>query len=126
MQTSLFLAKLLGPVLFLIGISILFKYEEFRVVLRESVESQALSFLFGSLLLLGGLALVLNHNVWVLDWRLLITLVGWVNVVRGASAILLRPKRIIFRLLDHRRLLLGMGVIDIFIGAALSYFAYLA
>jgi hypothetical protein len=31
-----------------------------------------------------GLAIVLAHNVWTADWRVLITLFGWLNAIGGA------------------------------------------
>ena len=37
----------------------------------------------------GGLAIVLVHNVWVADWRVIITLLGWLLLVRGAVRILI-------------------------------------
>jgi len=54
----------------------------FRAILPEFIRSPTLLYLAGFLRLFGGLALVLTHNIWVLDWRLIIALVGWVNIVR--------------------------------------------
>ena len=31
-----------------------------------------------------GLAIVLTHNLWTADWRVLVTLFGWLNVIGGA------------------------------------------
>ena len=35
-----------------------------------------------------GLAIELVHNVWVADWRVLITLFGWINTIGGALRLL--------------------------------------
>jgi hypothetical protein len=35
-----------------------------------------------------GLAIVLTHNVWTADWRVLITLFGWLNAIGGAVRLL--------------------------------------
>jgi hypothetical protein len=40
-------------------------------------------FLSGFIALILGLLIVVSHNVWVLDWRLLITLFGWFGVIKG-------------------------------------------
>jgi len=37
----------------------------------------------GILWLMGGLAVVRFHNLWVLNWRLIITLLGWMSVFAG-------------------------------------------
>ena len=39
-----------------------------------------------------GLAIVLTHNVWVADWRVLITILGWLAAIGGAVRIL-APQR---------------------------------
>ena len=44
---------------------------------KEFLKSRALIYLAGVLTLIPGLALVLVHNVWAVDWRVLITLFGW-------------------------------------------------
>jgi hypothetical protein len=31
-----------------------------------------------------GLAIVLTHNIWTADWRVLITLFGWLSAIGGA------------------------------------------
>jgi len=76
MQTSIFIAKLLGPIFIVVGTAILFKPQTFRTLLQEFIENHVLTYLASFLGLLAGLALVLTHDVWVLDWRLIITLVG--------------------------------------------------
>ena len=40
-----------------------------------------------------GLLLVLSHNVWTTDWRVIITLVGWLTLLKGI-ALMLWPDRV--------------------------------
>ena len=47
-----------------------------------------LIYLSGMLTLTVGLAIVLSHNVWVGDWRLIITIFGWLGVGGGVFRIL--------------------------------------
>jgi uncharacterized membrane protein len=127
MQTSLFIAKLLGPVFLVVGAALLTRPEAFRALLREFVASGALMYLAGFFGLIGGLALVIVHNVWALDWRLVITLIGWASLVR-ALATIFRPQAIVSiadRLIEYRGVFPAAAVIDLVIGAALSYFGYL-
>ena len=74
MQTSVFLARLIGPVMALVGISLLTNETAFRKMAMEFVRSPALIFFSGMILMPAGLAVVLSHNVWVLNWPLIITL----------------------------------------------------
>lgn len=37
----------------------------------------------GMIWFMGGLAVVWFHNIWVRDWRVIVTLLGWVSVFAG-------------------------------------------
>jgi hypothetical protein len=52
-------------------------------VLKEFIANRALIFLTGILALLAGVAIVNMHNVWEPDWRVIITVLGWLLVLRG-------------------------------------------
>jgi hypothetical protein len=78
MQTSIFLARLIGPVMALVGVSLLVNELAFRKMAQEFLRSPALIFFSGMILMPAGLAVVLSHNVWVLNWPLIITLLGWI------------------------------------------------
>ena len=93
MQISLFIAKLLGPSFLIVGTARLTRPEAFRVLLQEFIKSVVLLYLAGILGLVGG-EVILTHNVWALDWRLIITLFGWATVVRAIVTIFL-PQRIV-------------------------------
>ena len=84
MQTSLFLAKLIGPVMLVIGLAVFANQRGFRDMAEEFIASRAMMFLSGLIVMPAGLAIVLTHNLWTADWRVLITIFGWLNVVGGA------------------------------------------
>jgi len=77
MEGSKRLAGLVGPVMMALGAS-----EALHMNIWAGVDP-TLVYLNGTLLLIGGLALVRAHNLWVADWRVLVTLVGWVALVAG-------------------------------------------
>ena len=84
MSTSVFLARLIGPVMLVIGLAVLTNQRAFRAMAEEFLASQALIFLSGLLIMPVGLAIVLTHNIWAADGRVMITLFGWLNVIGGA------------------------------------------
>jgi hypothetical protein len=84
MSTSIFLARLIGPVMLVIGLAVFANQRAFRDLAEEFLASRALMFHSGLLIMPAGLAIVLTHNVWTADWRVLITIFGWLNVVGGA------------------------------------------
>ena len=87
MDASLFLARLIGPIFVIVGIGLLLIGDRYRAVVDEVMWSHTLLYLFGAIALTGGLAIVLTHNVWVWDWPVIITIVGWLMIVRGSLRI---------------------------------------
>jgi uncharacterized protein YjeT (DUF2065 family) len=84
MSTSVFLARLIGPVMLVVGLAVFANPRGFREMAEEFLASRALLFLSGLILMPAGLAIVLTHNFWTADWRVLITLLGWLAAIGGA------------------------------------------
>jgi len=84
-------------------------------------------YLAGFLGLVAGLALVLTHNVWLLEWRLIITVIGWATIV-CAVVIIFQPQWIAslgLKIIKNQGIYFGAAVIDVVIGLFLSYFVYI-
>jgi hypothetical protein len=126
MQTSIFLARLLGPALLLVGASILINQAYYRGMTREFVASRPLMYLAALIGVLAGGAIVLVHNVWTADWRVLITLLGWINLVRGALSLLLPEQTFGFagRFMAGRHMPMAAGIFAAVLGLILSFFGY--
>jgi hypothetical protein len=126
MPTSLFLAKLIGPVCLVIGLALLINGAAFRAVAGDFLNNPALMFLSGVITLPAGLAIVLTHNVWAGDWRILITILGWLAVIGGLIRIL-APQRAVAvgrtMLANPSTLHISTGVY-LLIGALLCFFGY--
>ena len=128
MQTSIFIAQLLGPLYVVVGLALLLRPKLFRVFVQEFNATGVLMYLAGFLGLLAGLALVLIHNVWALDWRLIITLIGWVALIRALVTIFW-PEQIVSlgsKLLKNNRIFAIAGTANFIIGVVLSYFGFFA
>jgi hypothetical protein len=126
MQTSAFLAKLIGPIFLAVGIGLLANAAAYRTLAGELLGSTAQIYLSGLLTMTAGMALVLTHNVWAPDWRILITLLGWLAAIGGAARIVVPQgsQRIGRSLLARRQSLAVAAAIWLAIGAVLSFFGY--
>jgi hypothetical protein len=126
MQTSLYLAKLIGPTLLVIGFGMLINRDGYRDMAREFLGSRALIYLAGILAFVPGLAMVLAHNVWAADWRIVITILGWLALVGGAFRILFPQEvtRIGTRVIGNPNTMLIGGVVTLVFGAILSFYGY--
>jgi len=128
MDNSIFLARLLGPTLAIVGIALVVHRKTFASVLQEFIVAHALSYLAGLIALAAGLALVLTHNVWSADWRVLITLIGWIALAKGLMLLLLPQftNNVGNWFLAHRAAFLASAAFSFVIGAVLCGFGYSA
>ena len=128
MQRSVFLAKLIGPFFAVCGVALMLNADGFRSIGDEVIKSPAFIYLAGLLALAAGLALVNTHNVWIADWRVVITLIGWLSLIAG-----------VFRLVFPHAVetlgafvlatvsdtwIIGQGFAFLALGAGLSYAGY--
>jgi hypothetical protein len=124
--TSIFLAKLIGPFFLIVAAALLLNARAFRGIADEFMRSPALVFLTGLMILPVGLAIALTHNVWAADWRVLITILGWLTIVSAALR-LLAPQRAIEmgrKLYAKPNVLYVSAAIWLVIGAVLTFFGY--
>jgi uncharacterized membrane protein HdeD (DUF308 family) len=128
MDTSLFLAKLIGPLMLAIGAGLLINQRGFKDMAADFLASRPLLFLSGLLTLLGGLAIVNTHNVWEIGWPILITVLGWLAIIGGTIRIV-QPEFARAqgaRMLEQPQTMMGSGIVYLVLGAILSYFGYLS
>ena len=128
MQTSLFLAKLIGPFLLAIGAGMLANRVGYRAMAQELIRSRVLIYFAGILALLSGLAVVLTHNMWTADWRILITLIGWLAVIGGLFHIVF-PEQVTkmgTAMIAKGNIMTIRGSSMLVLGAALSFFGFSA
>ena len=88
MTPSIFIARILGPVLLIIGVGLLLEGDTFRAMAGEFVRDQGLIYITGILTLAAGLGILNVHHLWTRDWRVLITIFGWLFLVGGIMRIL--------------------------------------
>jgi hypothetical protein len=79
---SIFLAKFWGLYLILVSLGLLFNRHNLKMVLHY-YKDEEVPFLSGFILVVFGLLFVLTHNVWSFDWVGLVTLLGWLTLIKG-------------------------------------------
>jgi hypothetical protein len=83
MDRSLFLARLIGPTFVAIALGILINLGMYESMIVEALHTGILFYLSGLLSLLAGLAIVNLHNTWCTDWRVIVTVLGWLMTIGG-------------------------------------------
>ena len=126
MNTSIFLAKLIGPLALALGLGVLFNRAAVRGVLDEFTRNPAIMFLAGVTTLPAGLAVVLTHNVWVADWPVIIMIIGWLTAISGAFRLVAPEGTVRFgrRAYERPNGVLFGGLFWVALGAILCFFGY--
>ena len=84
MNTSILIAKLIGPILFVAAFAMLANTKELQEMAHEFLKDRGLIYVTGVMAMLGGLAIINSHNIWTADWRVIITVLGWIMTIGGA------------------------------------------
>jgi hypothetical protein len=124
--TSIFLARLIGPLFLAVGIGVIANGARFRALADEFLRSHALISLSGLLIMTAGLAIVISHGLWTPDWRVAITILGWLATVSGACRIICPQftQRIGSAVLGKPFALPVAGAVYLALGAFFVFFGY--
>lgn len=85
MDVSVFFARLWGGFFVIFGL--LFLVTRFLGKVIEMTEDRSFVIATGYNTLLMGLVTVILHNLWVADWRVAITVLGWSTLIKGVMKI---------------------------------------
>ncbi len=85
MEISIYLARFWGSLFMILGLgSVLVKLLG-RVI--KYTEDKTITVSTGYITFLLGLITVTLHNIWVADWRVAITILGWLTLLKGIEKI---------------------------------------
>jgi hypothetical protein len=95
-------------------------------VLDQFINNRAILFLAGLITFPAGLAIVLTHNVWVADWPVIITIIGWLTAISGAFRLVAPEGTVRFgrRAYERPNGVLFGGLFWVALGAILCFFGY--
>lgn len=125
MELSIFLAKILGPLFTIMILGALANRALLNRMVDEAENNISLTYLSGSLALLIGLLLVISHNVWETNWRVFITLIGWISIIKGLIRIFAPNKVVsIWRSIMSGGAYKIILIIFLIIGLILTYQGY--
>ena len=83
MELSMFLAKLLGLYMLIVAVELMARRHEFEGAVRDFASSKGLIVFSGSVSLILGLAIAIGHPIYEFNFRGLITLIGYLLILRG-------------------------------------------
>ncbi|MEM1282439.1 MAG: hypothetical protein AAGG81_02680 [Chlamydiota bacterium] len=83
MDISIFLAKVVGLYLILGGLLAACKYNTIKEVISDYFDSPALVLIGGTMSIIIGLLMVVSHSIWEINWKIVITLTGYLTLLKG-------------------------------------------
>jgi len=85
---SIVLARIIGLFGAISTLLILLRYKAAMAMEEQAAKNAVLVYASGFLILLMGVVLVVIHPIWTSDWRVIITIIGWLVFLKGLLRIL--------------------------------------
>jgi hypothetical protein len=87
MELSILIARIVSVVYLSAALGAVFSKDHFRRVLDDLFKNAALVYFMGFTAVVLGFLIVNYHNTWVKDWTVLVTVLGWLALIKGVLLI---------------------------------------
>jgi len=121
---SNYLAEIWGISMVVIALALLIKETHLKH-LFASMEKEENLFFWGFITFIIGVTMVLAHNIWEKDWRVVITIFGWASLLKGLTLLFLPEMAMeLVKKIKNSSFMPFALLIAVFIGLALTYFGF--
>ncbi|MFC1711643.1 hypothetical protein ACFLZ1_03605 [Patescibacteria group bacterium] len=95
MITTAYIFQIIGIAYFAVGLGALINPGFYQKILKEYSQNLAVVYINAFIIFFIGFTIITFHNVWVLDWPLIATVIGWFAFFKGLFMLIL-PKTYIY------------------------------
>ncbi len=120
---SIFVARVLGVIYLAVGFGLFLFRETYILALRKLV-NPVYMMPAAFMAVVGGMALVSYHNLWVSDWRVIITIIGWIALIKGILLLLIPSYIMVFRNFLQVRSGMVLTIVILMAGAVFFYLGF--
>ena len=120
-EITIYLARFWGSLFIILGLSSILAGFLGRVI--KFTEDKAITISTGYITFLLGLFTIVFHQLWVWDWRVSITILGWVTLFKGIEKIAL-PERVNKKAQMFRKHQQFWGIIILLIGSFFFWMSF--
>ncbi len=124
---SFVLGRVIGIFLVICGLTALIKRKDWMEVVGQIRNNPPLTYFVALAELAVGLIIAFYHPVWIMDWPVVITAIGWSMVVESACYLVIIPGKTIGRLIEFFNRPLSYylcGILSLLIGSYLIVMAF--
>jgi uncharacterized protein YjeT (DUF2065 family) len=127
MATSLLITKILAIFYTATGLGVIFSPKYYSKVFETMLKNNGVIYTIGLSAVVAGFLITSYHNVWVKDWRVVITIIGWIIFIKGVTTLMFPDQIIkIAHSILKEKIFVLFGALSLALGLVLGYFGYLA
>jgi len=127
-MTAIYIAKIAAVLYLCVGIGALINKNNLKRVVEDFIKSPGATYIAAILALILGFGLLSVNSAWTADWTVIITLMGWGGIIKGAFGLMFPEYTI--KLSGYfsrmKNLYLVAGPICIILGLIFGYYGFLA
>ncbi|MBU0545189.1 MAG: hypothetical protein KKH97_07615 [Proteobacteria bacterium] len=125
MELSILIAKITAVIYLSASLGGFFSRDYYRRLADDMYKNSALTYMMGFMAVIVGFLIVHYHNLWGSDWTVLITIIGWISLIKG-FLIIAFPK-FIWRLSElflTEKILKIYPYVTLLLGLLFGYFGF--
>ena len=125
-MTDAQILQLLGIMYFAFGLGAIIGPEFYKKLIEGYAENVSLMYISAFMVIIAGYLLITFHNIWVRDWPVVITVIGWMAFIKGFLMLVL-PKMYIYickAIKLKKEYLVAGGTAITLVGAFFMYLGY--
>jgi hypothetical protein len=125
MNISVAITQFLGILLTIMGLSVAIDRKNMSSALEKIAQDRGFLWLWGFILLALGAALLVLNNSWTSGLPLLVTILAWLQVIKGAFLLLFPgPAVSLYRKFNKDSILMFGGIVAFVLGLVLLYLGF--
>ena len=84
METSIFIAKIIGLTYLSLWVGLLFSWDYYKKAFSKILDDTSYMLFWGIMGIVVGFLIIQYHNIWVTNWTVAITVIGWIALAKWA------------------------------------------
>jgi hypothetical protein len=83
METSLFIARIIGVIYFSFGVGLLLNSNYYKNAMEKLLDNTFNMLLGGFFAIIIGFFIIESHDIWTDAWTSIISIIGWIALIKG-------------------------------------------
>ena len=126
MELSILVAKILAVSYIAISLGQLFSGMTYKKMFKDIMDSSSAMLMMGLFGIIIGFLLIEHHNIWVKDWPVIITIIGWAALVKGVMFLAFPNALKIFEPMFTGKFVKVFPYFTLAFGLLMGYFGFIA